>query len=1025
MRATPILCLLLALTTCDAPPPEAYYKSSQTSAAGTPIGDNATGEACTMVTRNGGGADIYCGAWQQPSARVRPGGPASAANLNTLATNSPWRVELESRFACGDPRPDAGSTVVLQCSRRAGGWAQVALVTVAGGNAWLADGTPASFPTMQRAIGQLSGGGGAASSANAPVSADMASYLAARSFSAGDIAAYEGLMGAGLRANLAGRPEQAEKAYRAALALQEKAQGKDSPAAAAPMMSLALQLSVQGRFEEAQGLFNRAGQLLQAPGAAQVDRNGGARLALYLGLHALNRNDAKSAVTRFQEAESAYRVQVPDAREIPVATTRRRNLSGMGGGSLSVGDALAGSQSYATLAEKEALLGILESRRDRAVALRLAGDAEGAGAAGRSAEQFAQANALTAPIYAARLYRTVGINAAAEDQGPEAILQLGESVRAFALAQPRTRPIAETELAQAALLDKYKRGADALVTCRSAASLLRDTKDGVDFERMQPCLGIYAAQANAAGAAGQAVLSEMFAAAQLTRGSVTDQEIRRTAVRLAAGGSDPRVSEAIRKQQDAELNLTTLLRERDGLGTTPGDPAGKARLAELEKAIPDARAALADADGVVQAAAPNYQQLIQQPVKPEDVFAALRPNEAFVSITLAQSGGWTFVLRDNKIAVAPVTGGTKEIADLVKRVRKSIEPGDDNRVPQYDVAAARELYDRTLGGVAPAIEGAKLLTVAPTGPLLSIPFEVLLTGPATANNLSDAPFLVRKFIISHVPAAANFVKLRQTMASKAPRPWFGFGDFRQITLAQAVKTYPGDRCRESAQVLAQLPPLEGTQRELGFTSRVFGAAANEMQTGGAFTVAAVKSARLQDYRIIHFATHALLPAELACQEEPAIVTSTPGGAPDALGALLTSADISGLKLDADVVVLSACNSGGGGTGGAGNSAGESLAGLARAFFYAGARSLMVTHWSVEDEFATYLVALSLNTLKEKPSEGLASALQKAQLTFLARTDIDPPLKHPYYWAPFAVIGEGGARALSADNQVSSRAGAGL
>lgn len=1021
MRGTLLLGLLLTLAACDAPPPSAYYRSAQSSAEGTPIGTNATGEACTMVTRNGGGADIYCGAWQQPSARVRPGGPASAGSLATLATNSPWRVELESRFACGEPRPDAGSTVVLQCSRRAGGWAQVALVTIAGGNAWLADGTPASFPAIQRAIGQLSGGGTTAATGSAPISADMASYLAARSFSAGDIAAYEGLMAAGLRANLAGRPEQAEKAYRAALALQEKAQGKDSPAAAAPMMSLALQLSVQGRFDEAQGLFNRSEQLLLAPGAAQVDRNGRARLLLYLGLHELNRGEPKSAVARFQEAEAGYRVQVPDAREIPIATTRRRNLSGMGGATVSVGDALAGSQAYATLAEKEALLGILESRRDRAVALRLAGDIEGANAAGHAAEQFAQANALTAPIYAARLYRTVGINAAAEDMGPEALQNLGESVRAFALSQPRTRPIAETELAQAALFAKYDRPGDALATCRSAASLLQDTKDGVDFERMQPCLGVYAAQAAKAGPAGQAMLAEMFAAAQLTRGSITDQEIRRTAVRLAAGGADPRVSEAIRKQQDAELNLSNLLRERDGLGANPTDAAGKARLAELEKAIPDARAALADADGVVQAAAPNYQQLVQQPVKPEDVFAALRPSEAFVSITLARTGGWSFVLRDGKIAVAPVAGGTNEIAALVKRLRASIEPGNDNRVPQYDVAAARELYDRTLGGVAPAIEGASLLTVAPTGPLLSIPFEVLLTGPADPNNLGNAPFLVRKFVIAHVPAAANFVKLRQAMASKAAHPWLGFGDFRPITEAQAVKTYPGARCRESAAVLAGLPRLEGTQRELGLVSRVFGAAPNETVTGPAFTVASVKALKLQDYRIVHFATHALLPAEIACQEEPAIVTSTPNGAPDAIGALLTSGEISGLKMDADAVVLSACNSGGPG----GTTAGESLAGLARSFFYAGARSLLVTHWTVEDEFATYLVALSLNTLKEHPSEGLAVALQKAQLTFLARTDIEAPLKHPYYWAPFALVGEGGARTFAADNQVSPRAAAGL
>ncbi len=1025
MRGSLLFGLLLTLAACEGPPPEAYYKGKSES-QGTAIGENATGEPCTMVTRNGGGADIFCGAWQQPSARIRPGDPAS--NLQALATSSSWRVELESRFACGDPRPDSANTLILQCSRRAGGWAQVALVTQAGGKSWLADGTPASYPTIQRAIAQLSGGP-VATTTSAPNSAAMAEYLAARSFSAGDIAAYEGLMTAGLQANLAGRPEQAEKAYRAALSLQEKAQGKDSPAAAAPMMSLALQLSVQGRFDDAQQFFDRAARLVEAPGASQVDRNGRARLLLYTGLHALNEAQPKQAIDRFTAAEAAYRVQVPEARETPIATARHAPISGASGG-IALGDALANSQPYATLAEKEALLGILESRRDRAVALRLAGDAAGATEAGRAAERFAQANALTAPVYAARLYRTVGTNSAAADQIDQALSELTESVRAFRIAQPRTRPIAETQLAQAELYAKRGRTADALEQCRGATALLKDTKDGVDFERMQPCLGVYAAAAAAAsggpaGPAGQPLLAEMFAASQLTRGSVTDQEIRRTAVRLAAGGSDPRVSEAIRKQQDAEHALSDLLRDRDALGNAPADAAGVAKAAELDKSITAARAALSDADGVVQAAAPNYQQLIQQAVRPEDVFAALRPQEAFVAITLARTGGWTFVLRDGQIAVGPVGGGTDEIAALVKKVRVSIEPGDDGQVPRYDVVAAKDLYDRTIGPVAPALEGASVMTIAPTGPLLSVPFEVLLTGPADTRNLANAPFLVRKFIIAHVPAAANFVKLRQTAASKQTHPWLGFGDFRPITPAQAFKTYPGDRCKESAQLLAGLPRLDGTEVELDLASRIFGAAATDKITGATFTVpklqALNKAGQLGQYRIIHFATHGLLPSELACQEEPAIVTSVPDGALNATGALLTSSEISNLKLDADAVILSACNSGGGG----GTTAGESLAGLARAFFYAGARSLVVTHWTVDDATATRLVSQTLLNYEKNHNAGLATAMRDAQTKYLDDTRIDPPLKHPYYWAPFALVGEGGARAGIAQLKASPAQTAGL
>jgi CHAT domain-containing protein len=1013
MRGWLSVCLLLMLSCCDKPPPGSYYKA-QTNAQGTPIGNNTTGEPCTMVRREGGGADLFCGAWQQPSARIRSGG-AATSDLVGLATSSPWRIELESRFACGEPKSESATIVILQCRRRSGGWPQVALVTVAGNTVWLADGTPASYPVIQSAVGQLAGKGTATSAP--PISADMASYLAARAYSAGDISQYEGLMSAGLQANLAGNPADAEKAYRAALSLQEKQQGADNPAGAAAMMSVALQLSDQGRFDDAKNFFLRAEKAVRSTGGTELDANGQARLALYLGLDALNQNDPKAAIKRFTEAETAFREQEPDAPDVPSGTGGTHFVSG----GLSLAASINAGQPYATLAEKEALLGILEARRDRAIAERLSGDTEKAVAVSRSAQLFAKANGLTAALYTARLYRTAGLSAAADHQGPEALAELNESVRAFLIAQPQTRPTAETEMVHAAALAAQGHPADALVECRAAVSLLQETKDSVDFERMRPCLDVFEAQAAATGTDSQQLLREMFAASQLTRGSITDQEIRRTAVRLAAGGADPRVSEAIRRQQDAEHALGDLLRNRDDSAVASTDAATVAKVADLTKAIADARAKLADADEVVQSAAPNYEQLIQQPVKPEDVFAALGPNEAFVAITLSDTEGWTFVLRDKRLAVAHIGRGRAQVADMVKRLRASIEPGEDDRVPEFNVAVAQQLYDVTLGGVASALAGATAITVAPTGPLLSIPFEVLLTGPANSRNLSDAPFLMRKFVITHVPAAANFVRLRQTAPSTAPNPWFGFGNFRPITQAQALRTYPGDRCRNSALELAGLPRLDGTQSELGLASRVFGAPAQDEVTGPAFTVQAVKATRLADFRIIHFATHALLPAEIACQEEPAIVTSAPDGAEDAHGALLTTGDIAGLKLNADTVILSACNSGGPG----GTSAGESLAGLARSFFYAGARSLLVTHWSVEDQFATYLVAKTLDTFKQHPADGLAAALRQAQLTFLGRADIDANLKHPYYWAPFALVGEGSGHAMAVEKPASARRGTGL
>ncbi|MBV9785743.1 MAG: CHAT domain-containing protein, partial [Acidisphaera sp.] len=411
------------------------------------------------------------------------------------------------------------------------------------------------------------------------------------------------------------------------------------------------------------------------------------------------------------------------------------------------------------------------------------------------------------------------------------------------------------------------------------------------------------------------------------------------------------------------------------------------------------------------AASPNYGQLVQQVVSAADVLAALAPGEAFAGITLTDDGSWTFLLRDGRITVGHGPAGSAAVAALVERTRAGIEP-TTRALPRFDAAAAQALYTDTLAPVAGGLEGAQSLVVAPAGPLLALPFGVLLTGPADADHLGQAPWLIRRFAISHVPAAANFVSLRKIAGgSRANQPWFGFGDFRPVTLAQASRTFPGTTCADSARLFAQLPPLPYSIRELGAARALLGAPTSDQLLGAAFTAAAVRREDLKNYRVLHFAAHALLPAELKCESEPAIITSDPPGAADASGALLRSSEVTGLDLDADLVVLSACNSGGSGGTAAGENGGESLSGLARSFFYAGARALMVTHWSVNDQAAAFLVADTLHRLRAGTDGGPAGALRGAELGMLDDAGKGTPaeLAHPFYWAPFALIGEGRGR----------------
>ena len=187
----------------------------------------------------------------------------------------------------------------------------------------------------------------------------------------------------------------------------------------------------------------------------------------------------------------------------------------------------------------------------------------------------------------------------------------------------------------------------------------------------------------------QTLLAEMFTAAQLAQGGITSQQIAQATARLSENSRDPKVAEAIRRRQDASGKLTDLYRQRDalaeaqkqGAAIAPGTSTG----ADLDKQISDAQAALADADAALQAASPNYGQLVQQVVSAKDVFAALHPNEAFAAITLSDDDGWVFLLRNGTIAVSKIDGGVKQIGELVRRIRAGIEltgPG----LPTFDIA---------------------------------------------------------------------------------------------------------------------------------------------------------------------------------------------------------------------------------------------------------------------------------------------------------------------------------------------------
>jgi CHAT domain-containing protein len=161
------------------------------------------------------------------------------------------------------------------------------------------------------------------------------------------------------------------------------------------------------------------------------------------------------------------------------------------------------------------------------------------------------------------------------------------------------------------------------------------------------------------------------------------------------------------------------------------------------------------------------------------------------------------------------------------------------------------------------------------------------------------------------------------------------------------------------------------------------------------------SGELAQYRVVHFATHGALAGQLRGTNEPGLILTPPDMASEEDDGYLSASEIAALKLDADWVILSACNTAAGAAPNA-----EALSGLARAFIYAHARALLVSHWAVDSDATVKLITGTVREMARDAKAGRAEALRRAMLVLIDHRA--PREAHPAYWAPFVVVGEGGA-----------------
>ena len=566
-------------------------------------------------------------------------------------------------------------------------------------------------------------------------------------------------------------------------------------------------------------------------------------------------------------------------------------------------------------------------------------------------------------------------------------------------------------------------------------------------QRLQTIVESYLALlARAEGATGE-VGEETFGLADAIRGRSVQQALAASSARAAA--RDPALAELVRKEQDLTKQVNAQLGALNNVLAIPSADRDEKGAWELQASIATLRTERDKARQEIKQKFPAYADLVSpKPPSVAEIRATLADGEAMLSFYFGQGGSFVWAVpKSGAVAFAAVKAKAGDIETGIRKLREALEPQAAmiSDIPPFDLKLAYGLYELLLKPVENGWKPAKNLIIVTNGALGLLPLSLLPTAPAEVAADEDplfvgyrkVPWLARTHAVTTVPSAAALRTLRQLPPGKPGRgELVGFGDpyFNkdQETEAEGAvgKTQTADaggnvtrgvplRRRSSPKLegvdsaeLGLLPRLPDTADELKSIALALQADPSKVLfLGKNASEGAVKTMNLSGFRILAFATHGLVPGELNGLTQPALALSSPTVTGEEGDGLLTMEEILGLKLDADWVILSACNTGAGAGAGA-----EAASGLGRAFFYAGTRALLVTNWSVHSQSARQLVTDLFKRQADDPKIGRSEALRQAMMALVdgpgylnSEGKTEFTYAHPLFWAPYTIIGDGGVR----------------
>lgn len=595
-----------------------------------------------------------------------------------------------------------------------------------------------------------------------------------------------------------------------------------------------------------------------------------------------------------------------------------------------------------------------------------------------------------------------------------------ESINALAVEYPETNALASARARYAAFLTRHDRNAEAMDIYKNVVAALASSQRSTSgmANMMAPYYRLLADRA----ATDPSAVADFFVASQLqVRPGVADTQA--VLARELSSGSDEG-ARLFRQATTLNRDIERARIEDARLAQLPVSPEINALRADLKVRLDNL--GFQQAETVASLAAfPQYRVVAPGKLDLAELQQVLRADEGYLKMLVVGDAVYAMLIDGKGAQLWRADIGTAALDAAVDSIRSTISIVENGRRVTYpfDAATARSLYTRLFGPAADRLPTIANLTFEPDGAMLRLPINLLITADTglaeyeqrlldpngDAFDMRRIAWLGRTTRPSTAVSALAFRNARQAPPSNAANQYFGLGQNQPVGATTASLGSRGaaggvdDSCQWD---LAQWNrPISAD--ELVTARSAMGGTAGTLLTGSGFTDTAVKTrGDLNDYRIIHFATHGLVTAPRpSCPARPALVTSFGGSESDGL---LTFQEIYDLKINADLVILSACDTAGAASvratreAGVASGGGNALDGLVRAFIGAGGRSVIASHWPAPDDFdATKRLIGGLFGAQQ--GESVADALWTTQMRLMD----EKQTSHPYYWAGFAIIGDGG------------------